>query len=1332
MKKAIAIILAMMALLGLCQNVSAYTVGICTYDFQLQNSDYSLNVEYADEKVHMLAGSELEYGLVVPFNALSMDIEYNSKEDFVLQVVVDGLNYDVQINSTENKQTVVFRGIVGYGDHIFKIKASRPVTISKFTLNKENIAVHSRLSVRPSVGYTDAEIALEDAVVFSESSNIIIVNNARRYINYNDINVKPMYYEGKLYLPLHTLARAFGAYFEESVNDNYYFLRDINGTVEFCYKNGELKKKTEEISKVLDIVSVVRDNMFWVSARYFAEELGENVVYKDGIVVIDHKFAARDIVSDKKLMSSLKKELMGEAVVTGREFHVAQTDKASDFNDGSYLHPFATIEKAGEVAQPGDTVIVHEGVYREIVRPQNNGTLSNPIVIKAADGENVVLSANEKVTRFTTYGDNGMLIASVNKDLGKGKNMVFYNDEALVEARYPNYDDLPMYPESEYYNNLELSPLWPLHGNIKVLPAQTTALTRSSAQAISDTLLTEPDNYWNDAVLVSAHGYDWSLSTAEVESFKNGVLNLHNTTDVFFYTNEHQNDCAYLTCTKKAIDIPGEWYLADNKLYILPPEGETAKTLNLEVKQRQLVADLSDKEHIILEGFKTIGGSIKLNDAQMCVLNSMDMRYISHFTTMKDPHDGFIDTGDPSKPGEPQRGEIGIYIGGRDNAVINSKLNYSAGSGLYITGRHCYIENNYINECGYMGMYQSGISMHAEPWKGITYPRGGHTIVSNTIKCTGRSSISFNTYPAWETEDDSHTPYIASEIAYNDLSDAMLNTKDGGMFYTYMCCLGNDKLKTKFHHNVVYNAVSRDFELSMGIYADNLTEMLEIFNNIGFFEDPTYHFTRNSAVFIQYDAYVQATNNKSLNYFPNGKQGLSIEHYPSYQVFNSGCNDLLSNPMVNYDLFDTPRAGNIIFAKSCEISDGAFVNDGKVYFTGDNQWIKFENVKLPENGRIKVNYSGLKWEKASGRKPETIEFIVGDDISTGKVIKREGAGVIKPDGAKWHRYYPISTDSPEQYATLYLRVTDFETLAVESIEIEEVSIEEEFAAKVYGGYYKEALNVNPDDPTEALDLSAYADTDDYGVSKTWQGTTIHYEDVKLKEDGIKFVFNAAVEDPYRGRFEVRLNSIDSEPILTTMVTGSSWGTFQSKIVDLKEPVKAGTYDVYLTFIDENKTCDFAWFGFLKEDYNVTSKSFRDNHFTSEKIYGGNFDTNLSTNTVVSKIDFDLSGTDMSVVSNIQGNEIVCYKDVELNNASKKLNLRWASDAKSKGTVKICIDSPENEPAGTLLLSGKTMGAYVDSTINLLKTIDEGTHDVYLIFEGAAKYNADVYWLAFSN
>jgi pectin methylesterase-like acyl-CoA thioesterase len=51
--------------------------------------------------------------------------------------------------------------------------------------------------------------------------------------------------------------------------------------------------------------------------------------------------------------------------------HVAAN--GSDTADGAEGRPFRTINRAAELARPGDTVSVHAGEYREWVRPPRGG-----------------------------------------------------------------------------------------------------------------------------------------------------------------------------------------------------------------------------------------------------------------------------------------------------------------------------------------------------------------------------------------------------------------------------------------------------------------------------------------------------------------------------------------------------------------------------------------------------------------------------------------------------------------------------------------------------------------------------------------------------------------------------------------------------------------------------------------------------------------------------------------------------------------------------------------------------------------------------------------------
>ena len=82
-----------------------------------------------------------------------------------------------------------------------------------------------------------------------------------------------------------------------------------------------------------------------------------------------------------------------------REFHVAKT--GCDFAAGTKEAPFLTIGKAAEAAKAGDTVIVHEGEYREWVKPKTGGDSNiNRITYQAAEGEKVVIKGSERITTW--------------------------------------------------------------------------------------------------------------------------------------------------------------------------------------------------------------------------------------------------------------------------------------------------------------------------------------------------------------------------------------------------------------------------------------------------------------------------------------------------------------------------------------------------------------------------------------------------------------------------------------------------------------------------------------------------------------------------------------------------------------------------------------------------------------------------------------------------------------------------------------------------------------------------------------------------------------------
>jgi hypothetical protein len=82
--------------------------------------------------------------------------------------------------------------------------------------------------------------------------------------------------------------------------------------------------------------------------------------------------------------------------IPAAEFHVAPNGNNS--NPGTQAAPLLTIQRAANLAQAGDVIIVHAGTYRERVIPPRGGESdARRIVYQAAPGEQVVIKGSEVV-----------------------------------------------------------------------------------------------------------------------------------------------------------------------------------------------------------------------------------------------------------------------------------------------------------------------------------------------------------------------------------------------------------------------------------------------------------------------------------------------------------------------------------------------------------------------------------------------------------------------------------------------------------------------------------------------------------------------------------------------------------------------------------------------------------------------------------------------------------------------------------------------------------------------------------------------------------------------
>ncbi|NLX60038.1 MAG: DUF1565 domain-containing protein [Phycisphaerae bacterium] len=118
--------------------------------------------------------------------------------------------------------------------------------------------------------------------------------------------------------------------------------------------------------------------------------------------------------------------------------------KANDANPGTAEAPMKTLGKAVALVQPGDTVTVRPGIYRESVLLKTSGTAEKRITLKAAPGGRAIVSGADEIkgwrqcTADEARGNpNFAKIYWAEADLRSEPGQLFQDEKPLVQPRWP-------------------------------------------------------------------------------------------------------------------------------------------------------------------------------------------------------------------------------------------------------------------------------------------------------------------------------------------------------------------------------------------------------------------------------------------------------------------------------------------------------------------------------------------------------------------------------------------------------------------------------------------------------------------------------------------------------------------------------------------------------------------------------------------------------------------------------------------------------------------------------------------------------------------------------
>jgi len=1183
-------------------------------------------------------------------------------------------------------------------------------------------------------GVTEEVAATYSTIAIDEKSPVMFVNGGRRYIDYNNLETKPYEYKSRLYLPINTLAKALGYYHEEDADKGYALMRNDTHDVVMLGGRSYIVEGVADKKPLAEEVLIYRNGQTYGAVRYFAELMGDTVGYDDGLVVIDNKYTVEEAMSPGSLKEYIKSTLapFKAEAVKGKTYYVDQNSKESK-EDGTAEKPFKTIKEAADIAKAGDTVMVKDGIYRETLTPKYSGTARAPINF-IADGDNVVISAADKVSGWTLHQGN-IYKASMNWDLGTTRNQVFINNEMLNEARYPNGPEV-------LFDTEKLDNAWAVRGDLwrpgDVLDENKKVIVDNSSIVRSSTLLwqKEPD-YWKGGYFVGHFGLDYSVMTANIIGSKEGELTLGDEKSTMWYTNESYFNFGYIVGHMNCLDAPGEWIHQDNTLYMIFPEDATPNQTVVEAKARQLVIDLNGKSYINIKGFKTIGGGAR-TDGDMNVMNGLDMKYISHFIHQSHPYKGEVDFPFDAKNenGNVERGESGIYLRGSDDCVINCNIDHTAGAGIFLSGLYSYVENNIITD-SYNSNYVSGIQMMNRGYEEKNRPRGGHFIYNNTVCRTGRSCLNISTQAGTE-----HSPYLPCDIAYNDFHDAMMTTLDTGATYDYGVQLGVDGYNTKLHHNYVYMTIGgRDTNPhDYGIYHDGDSHGTDTYNNQIFYTevDSPFVLDIHEQTATIAPAYHRVWDNTS-SYIKDGKAALDEKYFSEGKMYYAGANrEPDTNAPVsytkNYDKFiaDDFQMDNVVSPEN--ISDGVIYDEKSGYaaFSGVEQTITFTGVNFPENSNIiAFTVKGDSYETE-----DIIEVTIGEDVYEAEIFVNS-----------------YDVDDPVRVTIPIDKTSGVHDVVVTSKKFKSLQIGGMYAYADYMGevldeksqYYSAYRWAGEFDSTsvkkpQVLYLSEYPGKK--LMNSTYGDCWVKYDDVVFSEDSDKFVMSAGSGGDYANQqielyvMESDSTGISGEPAASFIEDSDIWADRDPQLIALEETISAGTYDVYIKFLDSSKTCTVIYFGFIGtgEIPPEISKDFT-------RVYGEKFDIESST----SNPEFPLKTTYMNppnykrqgITYTLPG-ACAVFKDVSIPVTTSSFIINYACEDGLDGQpVEVWLGDPESGGEKIAEFVTESTGGYmnfVERKITCSKTIPIGIYDVYLKFCGDlnARKTIHMEWFSFLN